>query len=93
MCLRQCEYEDSIEFQGKEGSFHVCLRAVVPSHTLEVPESVMLPLCAVEHSTHTDFPLKNARYTVMSLCVFHLTCMCFLCWEEIENRTLAFILL
>ncbi|XP_076731494.1 cilia- and flagella-associated protein 65 isoform X2 [Maylandia zebra] len=58
--LQRCEYEDSIEFQGKEGSFHVCLRAVVPSHTLEVPESVMLPLCAVEHSTHTDFPLKNA---------------------------------
>uniref|UniRef100_A0A3Q0RYE1 Si:ch1073-349o24.2 n=1 Tax=Amphilophus citrinellus TaxID=61819 RepID=A0A3Q0RYE1_AMPCI len=56
----QCEYEDSIEFQGKEGSFQVCLRGIIPCHTLEVPESVMLPLCAVEHSTHTDFLLKNA---------------------------------
>uniref|UniRef100_A0A3Q0SAU0 Si:ch1073-349o24.2 n=1 Tax=Amphilophus citrinellus TaxID=61819 RepID=A0A3Q0SAU0_AMPCI len=53
-------YEDSIEFQGKEGSFQVCLRGIIPCHTLEVPESVMLPLCAVEHSTHTDFLLKNA---------------------------------
>ncbi|XP_023144688.2 cilia- and flagella-associated protein 65 [Amphiprion ocellaris] len=54
------EYEDSIEFQGKEGSFQVCLRAIIPCHVLEVPDSVMLPLCAVQHSSHTNFLLKNA---------------------------------
>uniref|UniRef100_A0A3P8SQ41 Si:ch1073-349o24.2 n=1 Tax=Amphiprion percula TaxID=161767 RepID=A0A3P8SQ41_AMPPE len=58
---RQGEYEDSIEFQGKEGSFQVCLRAIIPCHVLEVPDSVMLPLCAVQHSSHTNFLLKNAK--------------------------------
>ncbi|XP_047455942.1 cilia- and flagella-associated protein 65 isoform X2 [Mugil cephalus] len=58
--LQKCEYEDSIEFQCKEGSFQVCLRAIVPCHALEVPDSVMLPLCAVQHSTHTTFLLRNS---------------------------------
>lgn len=63
-CLGQCEYEDSIEFQSKDGSFQVCLRATIPCYALEVPDSVLLPLCAVQHSSHTTFQLKNAR------CVF-----------------------
>ncbi|XP_053184754.1 cilia- and flagella-associated protein 65 [Scomber japonicus] len=58
--LQRCEYEDSIEFQSKDGSFQVCLRAIIPCHALEVPDSVLLPLCAVQHSTHTTFLLKNA---------------------------------
>ncbi|XP_069010849.1 cilia- and flagella-associated protein 65 [Embiotoca jacksoni] len=58
--LQRCEYEDSIEFHGKEGSFQVCLRAIIPCHALELPDSVMLPLCAVQHSSRTTFPLKNA---------------------------------
>ncbi|KAM4558144.1 cilia- and flagella-associated protein 65 isoform 2-T2 [Odontesthes bonariensis] len=57
--LQRCEYEDSIEFHSKEGSFQVCLRAILPHHTLETPESVMLPLCAVQHSSQINFLLKN----------------------------------
>ncbi|XP_074550256.1 cilia- and flagella-associated protein 65 isoform X1 [Halichoeres trimaculatus] len=57
--LQRCEYEDSIEFQGKEGSFQVCLRATLPCPALEVPDSVLLPLCAVQHSSHTTFLLRN----------------------------------
>ncbi|XP_028993480.1 cilia- and flagella-associated protein 65 [Betta splendens] len=60
--LQRCEYEDSIEFQGKDGSFQVFLRATFPCHALEVPESVLLPVCAVSHSTHTTFRLKNASH-------------------------------
>ncbi|XP_033474057.2 cilia- and flagella-associated protein 65 [Epinephelus lanceolatus] len=57
--LQRCEYEDTIEFQGKDGSFQVHLRATIPCHALEVPDSVLLPLCAVENSSHTTFLLKN----------------------------------
>nr|XP_046260401.1 cilia- and flagella-associated protein 65 isoform X2 [Scatophagus argus] len=57
--LQRCEYEDSIEFEGKDGSFQVCLRATIPCHALEVPDSVLLPLCAVQHSSHTTFHLRN----------------------------------
>ncbi|XP_054471804.1 cilia- and flagella-associated protein 65 [Anoplopoma fimbria] len=57
--LKRCEYEDSIEFQGKDGSFQVCLRAIIPCHALEVPDSVLLPLCAVQNSSNTVFMLKN----------------------------------
>uniref|UniRef100_A0A8C9XND8 Cilia and flagella associated protein 65 n=1 Tax=Sander lucioperca TaxID=283035 RepID=A0A8C9XND8_SANLU len=52
-------YEDSIEFQTKDGSFQVCLRATIPCHALEVPDSVLLPLCAVQNSSHSTFLLKN----------------------------------
>uniref|UniRef100_UPI0009B41025 cilia- and flagella-associated protein 65 n=1 Tax=Monopterus albus TaxID=43700 RepID=UPI0009B41025 len=58
--LQRCEYEDSIEFKGEDGSFQVRLRATIPCHALEVPDSVLLPVCAVQHSTHTTFWLKNA---------------------------------
>ncbi|XP_035860503.1 cilia- and flagella-associated protein 65 isoform X3 [Sander lucioperca] len=57
--LQRCEYEDSIEFQTKDGSFQVCLRATIPCHALEVPDSVLLPLCAVQNSSHSTFLLKN----------------------------------
>ncbi|XP_067459268.1 cilia- and flagella-associated protein 65 [Thunnus thynnus] len=57
--LQRCEYEDSVEFQSKDGSFQVCLRAIIPCHALEVPDSVLLPICAVQHSTYTTFLLKN----------------------------------
>ncbi|XP_029386708.1 cilia- and flagella-associated protein 65 [Echeneis naucrates] len=58
--LQRCEYEDSIEFQGKDGSFQVRLLAIIPCYALEVPDSVLLPVCAVQHSSHTTFRLKNA---------------------------------
>ncbi|CAB1426783.1 unnamed protein product [Pleuronectes platessa] len=58
--LQRYEYEDSIGFQGKEGSVVVRLRATVPRLALEVPDSVLLPVCAVQHSSHITFPLKNA---------------------------------
>lgn len=61
-CLGQCEYEDSIEFQGKDGSFQVSLRATIPCPALEVPDSVLLPLCAVQHCSNTTFLLRNVRY-------------------------------
>ncbi|XP_061578921.1 cilia- and flagella-associated protein 65 [Cololabis saira] len=57
--LQRCEYEDSIEFQSENGSFQVCLRAIVPCHILEVPDSVTLPICAVQDCSQTDFLLKN----------------------------------
>lgn len=64
-CLLQCDYEDNIEFQGKDDRFQVWLRAPAPCHAIEVPESVLLPLCAVKHSTHTSFVLRNVRYMCM----------------------------
>ncbi|XP_068428766.1 cilia- and flagella-associated protein 65 isoform X2 [Clinocottus analis] len=57
--LQRCEYEDSIEFQGKDGRLQVCLRAIIPCHVLEVPDSVLLPLCAVQNSSNTSFLFKN----------------------------------
>lgn len=57
--LTRCDYEDTVEFQGKDDSFQVCLRAPAPRHAIQVPESVLLPLCAVQHSTYTTFVLKN----------------------------------
>uniref|UniRef100_A0A671V1Z9 Cilia and flagella associated protein 65 n=1 Tax=Sparus aurata TaxID=8175 RepID=A0A671V1Z9_SPAAU len=57
--LQRCEYEDSIEFESKDGSFQVCLHATIPCRALEVPDSVLLPLCAVQHSVHTTFLLRN----------------------------------
>lgn len=61
-CMGQCGYKDCIQFQAIEGNFKVYLHAVLSSHTMKVPASVMLPLCAVEHYTLTSFPLKNIRY-------------------------------
>ncbi|XP_035030976.2 cilia- and flagella-associated protein 65 [Hippoglossus stenolepis] len=58
--LQRYDYEDSIGFQSKEGSVVVRLRAPIPRLALEVPDSVLLPLCAVQHSSHITFPLKNA---------------------------------
>ncbi|XP_029315132.1 LOW QUALITY PROTEIN: cilia- and flagella-associated protein 65 [Cottoperca gobio] len=57
--LQRCEYEDSIEFQSKDGSFQVCLRATIPCHALEFPDSVLLPHCAVQNSSYTTFLMKN----------------------------------
>uniref|UniRef100_A0A3Q2C8S6 MSP domain-containing protein n=1 Tax=Cyprinodon variegatus TaxID=28743 RepID=A0A3Q2C8S6_CYPVA len=61
----QCEYKDRIQFQAKEGSFQIHLHAVPPHFELKVPETVMLPHCAVQHATKTRFPLKNASKVVL----------------------------
>ncbi|XP_067299570.1 cilia- and flagella-associated protein 65 [Pseudorasbora parva] len=58
--LEKCEYVDTIEFQGKEGTFQVSLRAVIPHHALEVPDTVMLPPCAAQHSSQTSFLFRNS---------------------------------
>ncbi|XP_070400520.1 cilia- and flagella-associated protein 65 isoform X3 [Nothobranchius furzeri] len=58
---QMCEYEDSIEFQDKKERFCVYLHAIIPCHMLEVPGSVELPLCAVQHTSQTEFHIKNAR--------------------------------
>ncbi|KAG7241732.1 hypothetical protein INR49_025197 [Caranx melampygus] len=58
--LTKCDYEDSIEFQGKDGSFQIRLRATIPCPALEVPDSVQLPICAVQQSSHTTFQFKNS---------------------------------
>ncbi|XP_050976101.1 cilia- and flagella-associated protein 65 [Labeo rohita] len=58
--LEKCEYADTIEFQSKEGSFHVSLQAVIPHHALEVPDAVMLPPCAAQHSSQTSFVFRNS---------------------------------
>uniref|UniRef100_A0A8C6V525 Cilia- and flagella-associated protein 65 n=1 Tax=Neogobius melanostomus TaxID=47308 RepID=A0A8C6V525_9GOBI len=57
--LKRCPYEDTIEFQGKDDSFQVLLRASALCHAIDVPETVQLPYCAVQHSTHATFMLKN----------------------------------
>ncbi|XP_041929012.1 cilia- and flagella-associated protein 65 isoform X1 [Alosa sapidissima] len=57
--LERCEYQDTIEFQSKEGTFQVSLRATIPRHSLELPEQVQLPACAAHHSTQTTFTLHN----------------------------------
>ncbi|XP_024142553.1 cilia- and flagella-associated protein 65 isoform X3 [Oryzias melastigma] len=57
--LQRCEYEDCIEFLSAEGRFPVNLRAVTPSHSLKAPDSVLLPLCGVQHSSQAQFLLKN----------------------------------
>ncbi|KAK2839571.1 hypothetical protein Q5P01_013311 [Channa striata] len=69
--LQRCEYEDTIEFQGKDGSFQVSLRAIIPCLALEVPDSVLLPLCAVQHSSHTTFRVRNL--SKLHTC-FHWVC-------------------
>ncbi|XP_067266303.1 cilia- and flagella-associated protein 65 [Chanodichthys erythropterus] len=58
--LEKSEYVGTIEFQGKEGTFHVSLRAVIPHHALEVPDTVMLPPCAAQHSSQTSFLFRNS---------------------------------
>ncbi|XP_015251819.1 PREDICTED: coiled-coil domain-containing protein 108 [Cyprinodon variegatus] len=63
--LQRCEYKDRIQFQAKEGSFQIHLHAVPPHFELKVPETVMLPHCAVQHATKTRFPLKNASKVVL----------------------------
>ncbi|XP_055086370.1 cilia- and flagella-associated protein 65 [Periophthalmus magnuspinnatus] len=57
--LNRCDYEDTIEFQGRNDTFQVLLRAPVPCHAIEVPDSVLMPLCAVQQITQTTFMLKN----------------------------------
>ncbi|RVE57706.1 hypothetical protein OJAV_G00201940, partial [Oryzias javanicus] len=57
--LQKCGYEDSIEFRSADGRFPVILRAITPSHSLKAPESVLLPLCGVQHSSQAQFLLEN----------------------------------
>ncbi|KAG9271575.1 cilia- and flagella-associated protein 65 isoform X1 [Astyanax mexicanus] len=57
--LQKCEYVDSIEFECKEGTFQVSLSAVMLQHALELPDSVQLPPCAVQHSSKTSFLIRN----------------------------------
>ncbi|XP_061648370.1 LOW QUALITY PROTEIN: cilia- and flagella-associated protein 65 [Phyllopteryx taeniolatus] len=56
---QKCKYEDSIEFQSKDGTFQVILQAVIPYAALGVPDTVLLPLCAVHQSASATFLLKN----------------------------------
>ncbi|XP_029557900.1 cilia- and flagella-associated protein 65 isoform X2 [Salmo trutta] len=58
--LDRCEYQDTIEFHSKDGLFQVSLRATIPRHALDVPESVLLPPCAVLHQSQTAFMFRNA---------------------------------
>ncbi|KAA0715982.1 Cilia- and flagella-associated protein 65 [Triplophysa tibetana] len=58
--VEKCEYVDTIEFEGKEGSFQVSLRAVIPHYALEVPDNVLLPPCAAQHSSQTSFVFRNS---------------------------------
>ncbi|KAJ0070042.1 hypothetical protein NL108_000306, partial [Boleophthalmus pectinirostris] len=57
--LNKCDYEDTIELQDRNDSFHVLLRAPAPCPNIEVPESVLMPLCAVQYATQTTFMFKN----------------------------------
>ncbi|XP_055727921.1 cilia- and flagella-associated protein 65 isoform X2 [Salvelinus fontinalis] len=58
--LDRCEYQDTIEFHCKDGLFQVSLRATIPRHALDLPESVLLPPCAVLHQSQTVFMFRNA---------------------------------
>ncbi|KAK7881013.1 hypothetical protein WMY93_030602 [Mugilogobius chulae] len=57
--LNRRDYEDTLEFQGRNESFQVLLRAIAFCHAIEVPGTVMMPLCAVQHSTQTTYRLKS----------------------------------
>ncbi|XP_028296374.1 cilia- and flagella-associated protein 65 isoform X2 [Gouania willdenowi] len=56
---KMCDYGDTLDICGRDGKFHVKLFASLSYHNLEVPSSVTLPLCAVQHSSHASFILKN----------------------------------
>ncbi|XP_056320794.1 cilia- and flagella-associated protein 65-like [Danio aesculapii] len=58
--LEKCECVDAIEFECKEGTFQVCLRSVIPHHALDVPDTVILPPCAVQHCSQTSFLFQNS---------------------------------
>ncbi|KAK6315486.1 hypothetical protein J4Q44_G00150150 [Coregonus suidteri] len=60
---------DTIEFQSKDGLFQVSLRATIPRHALDVPESVLLPSCAVLHQSQTAFMFRNARQATLSIII------------------------
>ncbi|XP_019896730.2 cilia- and flagella-associated protein 65 isoform X1 [Esox lucius] len=57
--LDRCDYQDSIEFQSNDGSFTVTLSATLPRHALDLPESVLVPPCAVLHQSQTTFMFRN----------------------------------
>ncbi|XP_076015276.1 cilia- and flagella-associated protein 65 [Genypterus blacodes] len=63
--LQRREYEDTIEFQSKHGSFQVCIRATIHL-TLQVPDFVELPICAVQHTSSATFKLKN--FSILQVC-------------------------
>ncbi|KAI1899114.1 hypothetical protein AGOR_G00058210 [Albula goreensis] len=58
--LERREYSDCIEFHSSMGTFRVSLRATLPCHALVVPESVLVPPCAVLDSSHAPFQLRNS---------------------------------
>nr|XP_023695931.1 cilia- and flagella-associated protein 65 isoform X2 [Paramormyrops kingsleyae] len=58
--LEKREYSDSIEFRSRAGTFRVSLRAAPPRHALEVPDTVLLPPCAVQDTSRVTFVIRNA---------------------------------
>ncbi|XP_066544141.1 cilia- and flagella-associated protein 65 isoform X2 [Amia ocellicauda] len=64
--LEKRENSDAIEFECKEGVFRVLLRATLPRHMLEMPESVLVPACAAFDSSRVIFFFRNASKLVTS---------------------------
>ncbi|XP_015214914.2 cilia- and flagella-associated protein 65 [Lepisosteus oculatus] len=57
--LEKREFSDSIQFETKEGAFQVMLCATLPCHSLEMPECVVVPMCAAHDSSQTTFCFRN----------------------------------
>ncbi|CAB4001244.1 Hypothetical predicted protein, partial [Paramuricea clavata] len=53
------QYEDKIEFQTKDGTFAVPIKAVLPKADLIVPESLTFGMCAIKDTCELSFKLSN----------------------------------
>ncbi|XP_028409059.1 cilia- and flagella-associated protein 65-like [Dendronephthya gigantea] len=57
--LEKDQYEDKIEFQTKDGSFAVPIRAVLPKADLLVPKMLTFGMCAIKDTCELSFKLTN----------------------------------
>ncbi|OWF45565.1 hypothetical protein KP79_PYT24425 [Mizuhopecten yessoensis] len=57
--LEKVLYEDKIEFQTKDGSFEVPIRAVLPEVDIVVPASLDFSMCAAKDIVESNFQVSN----------------------------------
>ena len=58
MHFKEC-YNDVIEFTTSFGKFYLPIRATLPEHVLEFPESIDFSLCPLRETAKKTFTLKN----------------------------------
>jgi hypothetical protein len=56
--LQEC-YNDVIEFTTSFGKFYLPIKATLPEHVLEFPESIDFSLCPVRETAKKIFTLRN----------------------------------